>query len=278
MIETVFSHHGDCRLRSAKSRYFPLFSLLCFVLTAALASGDKPDARQLKDATGIATGLAIHLGTTDGELESALAADGKMLVHGLALDDAARRRAAATIEKVQRTGLASVQHRPDISRLPYADNLANLVIADFDDLGERAPREAEVLRILAPRGVAYLKQNGKWQLTRKPLPAEMDQWPQYWHSATGNPVSQDTIVSPPTGVQWMGGIDSEGTMPQNGYRIADGTVVYEAKLDRDRSVMICRDAFNGLIRWSVIRNHDRFFPHFKSKPLLNVDSRIFTVL
>ena len=44
------------------------------------------------------------------------------------------------------------------NRLPYVDNLANLVVAE--DLG--AVAMDEVMRVLAPNGVAYVKRDGKW--------------------------------------------------------------------------------------------------------------------
>ena len=42
--------------------------------------GASPDLDKLREATGGRTGLAVHVGTSDGKLESALAQGGRMLV------------------------------------------------------------------------------------------------------------------------------------------------------------------------------------------------------
>ncbi|MCX5672024.1 MAG: hypothetical protein NTU94_11965, partial [Planctomycetota bacterium] len=49
---------------------------------------EAPPADAILDATAIRAGLAVHLGATDGVLEIGLTSGGRMLVHGLALDDA----------------------------------------------------------------------------------------------------------------------------------------------------------------------------------------------
>ena len=54
------------------------------------------------------------------------------------------------------------------TRLPYNDNLVNLLVAE--DLG--GVTMDEVLRVLAPNGVAYIRHGGQWTKTVKPRPAE----------------------------------------------------------------------------------------------------------
>jgi hypothetical protein len=44
-------------------------------------------------AAGVEAGLTVHVGTTDGALEAELTNDGRMLVQGLSLSDAATARA-----------------------------------------------------------------------------------------------------------------------------------------------------------------------------------------
>ena len=75
-------------------------------------------------------------------------------------------------------------------RLPYVDNLVNLVVADH--LG-KLPMQ-EVLRVLAPGGVALI--SGKKIV--KPRPKEMDEWQQHYHNADNNAVARDELVGPPT--------------------------------------------------------------------------------
>ncbi|MCX5656573.1 MAG: hypothetical protein NTY65_18200 [Planctomycetota bacterium] len=80
------------------------------------------------------------------------------------------------------------------TRLPYADNLVNVVVAE--DLG-KTPMD-EVMRVLAPLGVAYVKgADGKWAKTLKPWPKEIDEWTHWLHDAGNNAVAHDTRVGPP---------------------------------------------------------------------------------
>src|SRR5690606_29413322 len=75
------------------------------------------------------SGLCVHLGVQDGSLAVGLTGDGKHLVHGLALQTEAVERARSTIESAGLAGVASVEHG-SLTKLPYADNLVNLLVAD----------------------------------------------------------------------------------------------------------------------------------------------------
>ena len=81
----------------------------------------------------------------------------------------------------------------------------SLLVVTGSNAVERAadlPRE-EMLRVLAPGGVAYVKDNRQWTKTVKPWPAEIDEWTHYLHDAGGNAVARDTRVGPPRHIQWM---------------------------------------------------------------------------
>ena len=69
-----------------------LSSLMALLMVGSAHALAAPSADDVLRATGIDAGLAVHLGATDGELEAGLAASGKMLIHGLALDDEAVHR------------------------------------------------------------------------------------------------------------------------------------------------------------------------------------------
>ncbi len=120
-------------------------------------------------ATSVRGGIAVHLGATDGKLELDLAASGRLLVQGLALDPVKRDHARRAIDRAQRYGLATVQQVDSYSELPYASDLVNLVVADFDRLGlrlataadTRTAEQREILRVLRPDGAAYLKVGGR---------------------------------------------------------------------------------------------------------------------
>jgi hypothetical protein len=155
------------------------------------SAGYEQTAKQILEAAGIKGGLIIHLGCGDGKLTAALHANDSYIVQGLDADVTTARH---TIQSFGFYGKVSAEPWMG-NHLPYVDNLVNLVVAD--DLG-RLPIE-EVLRVLAPNGVALIR--GK--KTVKPRPKEMDEWQQHYHDADNNAVANDELVGPPRHFQWI---------------------------------------------------------------------------
>jgi len=239
------------------------------------------DAGEAVAATGVQRGLAVHLGASDGRLELDLALTGRFLVQGLTLDEAPLRAVRQLLESRGQHGPASVARVASFASLPFADHLVNLLIADLDGLGDRAPSKQEMMRVLSPRGVAYLKHNGRWEKTVKPVPAAMDEWTHFHHDAGGNPVSADEGVGPPTGLQWIAGVVGMGADPVSGYRLGDGRAVYEWEPIEGRkrsgasmSYLICRDAFSGVLLWA---KRTAVRPH-KTRPIVLANQKVYTFL
>ncbi|NQT13209.1 MAG: class I SAM-dependent methyltransferase, partial [Planctomycetes bacterium] len=227
-------------------------------LEAAEPAGATPEralARQILDATSISGGLVVHLGCGDGKLTAALKAHDGYLVHGLDADPANVRQARAEIRSLGIYGSVSVDQLHG-NRLPYVDNLVNLVVAD--DPGP-VPMD-EMMRVLSPNGVAYVKQEGKWTTTVKPPAAGTDDWTHYLHDATGNPVAHDTVVAPPRRLQWVGSprwarhhdhMASMTALVSSGgrlfYVIDEGPTASIQLPAKWR--LVARDAFNGTVLW-----------------------------
>ena len=172
---------------------------LTLVLLSALSvnpgscSGD-----EILRAAGAAGGLVVHVGCGDGRLTAELRAGDGYLVQGLDTDAASVNQARQHIKSLGVYDEVSVD-RFDGRHLPYIDNLVNLLVAE--DLGEVPP--AEVMRVLCPRGVAYVKKDGRWTKTVKPWPEQIDQWTHWLHGPDGNAVANDTRVGPPRHAQWI---------------------------------------------------------------------------
>jgi outer membrane protein assembly factor BamB len=203
-------------------------------------SGYDRKARQIIDATGVKGGLIVHLGCGDGKLTAALGAGENYLIHGV--------------------------ERFDGKRLPYADNLANLVVAE--DLGGVAKTEA--MRVLAPGGVLYVKQDDRWTKTIKPRPKNTDEWTHFLHDASGNAVAHDEVVGPPRYVQWIAEPrhtrSHEHTPNINALVSTSGRIFYiadEASIASLRQTpkwhLVARDAYNGILLWK--RPFNPWFPH-----------------
>ncbi len=176
------------------------------LLTALAAGADSAqEAREILDATGVKGGLVVHVGCGDGTLTAALRASDSYLVHGLSIrtrtgdaDEANVEKARRHIQSLGLAGKVTVQRWAG-SRLPYIDNLVNLLVAR--DLGTVGM--AEVMRVLAPDGVAYVKKGETWVKRVKPRPNQIDEWTHYLHDAGGNAVAEDTVAGPPRHMQWL---------------------------------------------------------------------------
>ena len=238
-------------------------TILFFALAAASpcypapAAQDEPaeQAEKILAATGVQGGLVVHLGCGDGRLTAALRRNESYSVLGLDTDAANVAKARAFIQSRGLYGNVTVD-RWQGGRLPLIDNLVNLLVAEG---GPPASNE-EILRVLAPRGAAYVRTNDGWNETVKPWPPELDEWTHFLHDATNNAVSQDTVVGPPRHYQWLGSptyLRHHDHMSGFSAMVsAGGRVFYIIDLGPRWSVqmppqwmLIARDAFNGTILW-----------------------------
>jgi outer membrane protein assembly factor BamB len=210
--------------------------------------GYEQRAKQILDMAGIKGGLIVHLGCGDGKLTAALHVNDSCIVQGLDADVTAARQ---TIQSLGLYGKVSAEPWAG-QRLPYVDNLVNLVVAD--NLG-KLPM-TEVLRVLAPNGVALI--GGKKIV--KPRPNQMDEWHQHYHNADNNAVANDELVGPPRHFQWIAAPDwsrSHLSLPSMNSLVSAGGRLFSIE-DRasaehpalpGKFALICRDAFNGIELW-----------------------------
>ncbi len=242
-------------------RYAVVCLASTFALTGSartLAGADtaaKTLARQILDGAGVKGGLIVHVGCGDGKLTACLCAGGRYLVHGLDADATKVGKAREHIRSLKLSGKVTVE-RWDGSHLPCTDNLVNLLVSE--DLGKIAI--AEVMRVLCPGGVAYVKRNGRWTKTVKPRPDDIDEWTHFLHDATGNAVARDARVGPPRHMQWM----AEPIWTRNHHTLASISAVVSSQgrifyiVDEataasmeipGRWFLVARDAFSGVLLW-----------------------------
>jgi outer membrane protein assembly factor BamB len=242
-IAAVVRHAGvpRCWLGLAVGLFFPVGALCA-------PAGFEQAAKQILDTAGVKGGLIVHLGCGDGRLTAALKANDSCIVQGL---DADVTEARQTIRSLGLYGKVTAERWMG-NRLPYVDNLVNLIVAN--DLG-RLPM-AEVLRVLTPNGVALI--GGK--KTVKPRPQEMDEWQQHYHDADNNAVANDDLVGPPRHFQWIAepqwsrshlclpSINSLVSAGGRLFSIEDHASAEHPALP-GKFALICRDAFNGIELW-----------------------------
>lgn len=226
--------------------------ILC-VVSFVLAQPVNPEqqAKQILEITGVKGGLIVHIGCGDGKLTAALRANDSYIVQGLDTDVENIEQARKTIMSEGLYGKVTAREF-DGKNLPYIDNLVNLVVAtDRCNVSED-----EILRILAPRGVAYF--DGK--KTVKPRPVELDEWTHFHHDPQGTMVGKDQVVGPPRRIQWIGEpkwlrnhdfISSMHAMVSASGRIF--YVIDEGLRNHiflpSRWILIARDGFNGTTLW-----------------------------
>jgi len=234
-------------------------------VAAAQAADHEQEAERILASADVKGGLIVHVGCGAGELTAALGGGQSYLVHGL--DTAAENveEARQYIRAKRRYGQVSADAF-DGRLLPYADNMVNLIVAE--DLG--GVSRAEAMRVVAPGGVLYAKQDGRWSKSVKPQPGNTDEWTHYLHDAGGNPVAHDDVVGPPGYTQWIAGPrhtrSHEHTPSINALVSADGRIFYIADQAPIGSIqqaslwrLVARDAYNGIQLWQ--REIESWYPH-----------------
>ena len=242
---------------------------VCVHIAVLSAADETTQAKQIINAAGIQGGLIVHLGCGDGKLTAALhASDGYhagRVIHGLDPNPANVKKARELIRSLGLCGKVSVDTF-DGKHLPYIDNSVNFLVADKPC----GVSTEEVMRVLAPNGVAYIKKGEQWTKTIKPWPKEIDEWTHYLHDATNNAVAQDTVVAPPKRYQWIGAprwLRHHDHMSGLSAMVsAKGRLFYIVDLGPQWSVqmppkwtLVARDAFNGVILWQ--RPIKKWHPH-----------------
>ncbi len=231
-------------------------ALLCTVMAVSSQESSAQRARGILEATGVTGGLVVHLGCGDGVLTASLRANDSYVVHGLDTEPHNVERARKHVEKLGLYGAVSIDQLSDGPHLPYIDNLVNLIVAERPTNASTA----EMVRVLCPGGVAYIRSEGTWRKTIKPWPAEIDEWTHYLHGPDNNAVANDTVIGAPRRLQWNGGPEwtrsHEVMSSVNAMVSAAGRIFYVIDEGPSASVqmppewkLVARDAFNGVILW-----------------------------
>ena len=228
--------------------------VLATVVRVGRAQEIRSSVGSICEKCGVTGGLCVQVGSDDLTVALELARTGRVLVEILDTDAAKVERARTQIHSTGLYGLISANRWASDKPLPYAENLANLVLIEE---GQEVPL-AEAVRVLRPAGVVLAKGNqtpesvlkkagledvqtvragGDWTLGRKPWSAEMDQWSHSRHGPDGNAVSADKLVQKSERIRWLAG----PLVHASNIITAGGRIYYHG--------VIARDAFNGLLLW-----------------------------
>ena len=244
------------------------------LLATFLSAANAHDAERILDASGVKGGLVVVIGCDNPALLAELRAGDSYLVQGLDRDPAKVADARRYLEEKGLYGSITAAQWEG-SRLPYVDSLVNMIVVT-DEVGQVS--EEEMTRVLAPLGVIADARRERIKITRKPWPAELDEWTHFLHDASNNAVSTDTVVGPPQGLSWTCGPEfgrshehfaSVSAMVTGGgrifYIIDEGPIssVYLPPVWK----LVARDAFSGVLLWKKpIANWESHLRGFRSGP------------
>ncbi|MBS3771775.1 MAG: PQQ-binding-like beta-propeller repeat protein, partial [Bacteroidales bacterium] len=257
--------------------------ILIFIVIGALVIGSfywyysqyrfTREARQILQETEVEGGLIVHLGFENSKVTAAFHAGDRYLVHGITPDKSKAKKAREYMYEQGIYGNVSVEHR-NKETLPYTDNLVNLIVAE--DTGNISMDE--MMRVLAPEGVAFIRQENVWTKQVKPRPEEIDEWTHYLHGPDNNAVADDAAVGPPKHLQWEAGpefLRSHEHLSSISAMVSSGGRIFTI-LDRGPTSFVAaptqwqleaRDAFNGVLLWEKpIENWEDHLRGFRSGP------------
>ena len=209
------------------------------------------------------TGFVAVVGARDAGLATDLASTGRVLVHVLADGRQARDALREAIRRGGQYGAASVETVFHATRLPYPDNLVNVLVVDRSTRAGRRLAEEEMVRVVAPGGKALVGRGETWQTVDKPVDPAFDVWTHQNGNPANNPVSADRAVGPVSTVRWLFGFARGGEVMggRGGIPVVGaGAIVQDdprgfigRKGHRpERSErLVCRDAHSGLVRWAA---------------------------
>ena len=191
-----------------------------------------------------ANSFSVHVGVPERGLEGirGMVGDGDVLLHVLLPGDADVQEWRRQVQAVGLGGSVLFDRLPEDGRLPYPARFVNrLYMGDPVSVGEAR-------RVLAVRGEAFVREDGKW-VARRPLgiPERVGSWSHRFYDASGNCVSDDPVAGLPEVIQWQHGPALEdGTADGKVPRISQGLFVASDAVTGD---LVCRDAGNGMLQW-----------------------------
>jgi len=261
---------------------------------AADATQTKSLARALIERAGMRRGVLAVLGR-DRDVAVQLARSSEMLVHVREPDASAVGELRSLADQAG-LGLDRLAvERGPIGKLPYADNMIDVVIAT------QAAGDAlnglslgEILRVLRPEGTAIVGRAGQgggagetlkewaqaggaehvevwtdslgtWVQFFKPALEGTDDWSHWEHSPDNNPVSSDTVIKAPYMTQFLQdpmyiGMPAITTAAGGRTFLAIGHIAHHRREWNMLNKLVARNGHNGQLLWER-KLPDRYMVH-----------------
>jgi outer membrane protein assembly factor BamB len=240
-------------------------------------------AETILGKSALPSGFVVQIGCGDGRLTAALSRDGQFIVHGQEPDAGLLQKARESIRAQRLYGIVAVDLGP-VTTLPYADNLADIVVVDdtLRLLGQglnakelmrvvrpggfvwigggpdaaRKPQNKDLESLLAAAGIKQFEtstQFGIWVVVTKPRPATMGEWRNSTTGdTTGTQISPDEL-DPTSAIQWLNGPRTGLGAASSAVASAGGRNFYHTQ-NVVQMIDIPRYARNGISSYIVCRN------------------------
>jgi len=232
-----------------------LLALVALPLADAAKAADAPiPAMQAADVHG---GVAIVVGVNVDTIAALTkAGEGRLIVEGLSPDANTAAEARAALADAGFFPLADVRHMQTLPKLPHVDAFASLVVVDRDALGQAAPSDAEITRVLGWGRAALVREGGKWRRIEKPITPDIGEWTHILHGPDRIPATNDQVLGPwVDSVRWIAAFaaaDSRdavrGSRSMLSQRLAGGRC-FTVVTHRRHDALECRDAYSGARLW-----------------------------
>ena len=279
-----------------KNRVQPSVIVLLCVL-GALGSGPAAWAADVSELVGhllemsdTTQGICSVVGCADGSLPVELGRPEGLLVHVWEPDAAVVPTARKLADEEGLHGTRVVVEKGRLDRLPYADNMVDLLIAAHltqETLATLSP--VEVMRVLRPEGKAIIgrrkdlpevegavntrdlrawaraaeikgasvvrDRHGVWARITKPELKGAGDWSHWEHGPDNNPVANDELIKAPYMTKYLGKpyyIAMPAITVSAGGRtfLAMGHIAHHKREEPWLNTLLARNAYNGTILWS----------------------------
>ena len=235
-------------------------------------------ATEILDETGVTKGYCLVYGGGTGQLAYELATRSELDIVGIEPDPMKVQTARENLDAAGLQGTRVIIDRGDLSKLPYANHFANLVVSETMLVsGELAGSPAEILRVVKPWGgvvclgrpagaekaldAAALRawlgnieafeiqpDTGGWLLARRGAMPDSGAWTHQYADSGNTACSMDERVRGPLGVLWFGRPGPE-QMVERHARAAAPVAMDGRMFVQGENVVMAYDAYNGVLLW-----------------------------
>ncbi len=242
--------------------------------------------QHLVEKAGVHRGVCAILGCRNDRIALDIVRSSDLLVHVQEPNGRFVKRARRRLDAEGLYGTRIVVEQGRLDRLPYADNLIDVVICH--SLSNRTLDQlslAEILRVLRPGGTAILGRSkagralqesvlrqwvrsggaaevsvaadasGLWAKIAKPAPDGVDEWTHWQHGPDNNPFSSDTVIRAPYLTQFLAK-PYFSTMPSISVIAGDrmfraaGHMAIHDREEKYLNTLYATNAYNGALLWT----------------------------